>query len=122
MSGEQTHGYDLVIEFAEQAYQELLSAVVETGGFLLGTILGGRGIHLDPATAFSVTVSFDQPAGATDVVNRPRADAVVDRDCGCGFSDPRSQWTVRRLPAASCGSRRGTFTSSWGGLLLLALP
>ncbi len=73
MSGQQTHGYDLVVEFAEQAYQELLSVVFDTGGFLLGTILGGLGINLDPATPFSVTVSFDQPgglpAGATDVVD-----------------------------------------------------
>lgn len=73
MSGEQTHGYDLVVEFAEQAYQQLLSVVFDTGGFLLGTILGGLGIHLDPATPFSVTVSFDRPGGlppaATDVVD-----------------------------------------------------
>ena len=73
MSGQQTHGYDLVIEFAEQAYQELLSVVFDTGGFLLGTILGGLGIPIDPAAPFSVTVSFDQPgglpAGATDVVD-----------------------------------------------------
>ncbi|OOK77536.1 hypothetical protein BZL29_3948 [Mycobacterium kansasii] len=40
VSGEQTHGYDLVVEFAEQAYQQLLSVVFDTGGFLLGTILG----------------------------------------------------------------------------------
>ena len=73
MSGQLTHGYDLVVEFAEQAYQELLGVVFDTGGFLLGTILGGLGIHLDPATPFLVTVSFDQPAGlpagATDVVD-----------------------------------------------------
>lgn len=73
MSGEQTHGYDLVMEFAEQAYQELLSVVFDTGDFLFGTILGGLGIHLDPASGFSVTVSFDQPgglpAGATDVID-----------------------------------------------------
>jgi hypothetical protein len=73
MSGEQTHGYDLVIEFAEQAYEELLSVVFDTGGFLLSTILGAIGIHIDPAAPFSVTVSFDQPAGlpadATDVVD-----------------------------------------------------
>ncbi|OSC36917.1 hypothetical protein [Mycobacterium decipiens] len=73
MAGEQTHGYDLVVEFAEQAYQQLLSVVFDTGGFLLGTILGGLGIQLDPATPFSVTVAFDRPSGlppaATDVVD-----------------------------------------------------
>ena len=118
MSGQQTHGYDLVIELAEKTYQDILSIMFDTGGFLLGQILGGVGINLDPASLFSVTVSFDQPtglpAGATDVVdirvllgnagslgslrivasvdvdtdtdvirsgaNRPRAEAVVDRD------------------------------------------
>src|ERR1700684_497236 len=73
MSGEQTHGYDLVIEFAEQAYEELLSVVFDTGGFLLSTILGAIGIHIDPAAPLSVTVPSDHPAGlpadATDVVD-----------------------------------------------------
>ena len=73
MSGQQTHGYDLVVEFAEQAYQELLEVLFDTGGFLLGEVLGGLGLNIDPATPFSVTVSFDQPgglpAGATDVVD-----------------------------------------------------
>src|SRR5213076_148710 len=73
MAGDQTHGYDLVLEFAEQAYQELLSVIFDTDGFLFGTILGHLGVHLDPALGFSVTVAFDQvgglPAGATDVVD-----------------------------------------------------
>ena len=51
----------------------MLSIAFDTGGFLLGKILGGLGINLDPASPFSVTVSFDQPtglpAGATDVVD-----------------------------------------------------
>jgi hypothetical protein len=73
MAGDQTHGYDLVLEFAEQAYQELLSVVFDTDGFLFGTILGSLGIDLDPALGFSVTVAFDRPggvpAGATDVID-----------------------------------------------------
>src|SRR4051794_39592728 len=73
MAGEQTHGYDLVLEFAEQAYQELLTIVFDTDGFLFGTILGGLGIHLDPALGFSVTIAFDRPgtvaAAATDVID-----------------------------------------------------
>ena len=72
MSGDQTHGYDLVIQFAEQAYQELLTAFFDADGFL-GTILSSIGIPFDPASGFSVTVAFDQPgglpAGATDVVD-----------------------------------------------------
>lgn len=73
MAGNQTHGYDLVIEFAERAYQDLLSVIFDTGDFLFGTILGGLGINIDPAGGFSVSVSFDRPAGipatATDVVD-----------------------------------------------------
>src|SRR5262249_2310393 len=73
MAGDQTHGYDLVLEFAEHAYQELLSVIFDTDGFLFGTILGHLGINLDPALGFSVTVAFDQPgglpAGATDVID-----------------------------------------------------
>jgi hypothetical protein len=73
MAGDQTHGYDLVLEFAEQAYQELLSVLFDTDGFLFGTILGGLGIDLDPSIGFSVTVAFDRPGGipanATDTVD-----------------------------------------------------
>ncbi len=72
MSGDQTNGYDLVIQFAEHAYQELLTAFFDAEGFL-GTILSSIGIPFDPASGFSVTVAFDQPgglpAGATDVVD-----------------------------------------------------
>src|SRR5689334_1483599 len=73
MAGDQTHGYDLVLEFAEQAYQELLSVLFDTDGFLFGQILGGLGIDLDPSIGFSVTVAFDRPGGipanATDTVD-----------------------------------------------------
>lgn len=73
MAGQATHGYDLVLEFAEQAYQELLEIAFDTGDFLLGKILGSLGIQFDPGQGFSVTVSFDRPAGlpaaATDVID-----------------------------------------------------
>ncbi len=73
MSGTQTAGYDLVMEWAEDAYQRLLSAIFDADDFLLGTILGGLGIPVDLGTPFSVAVSFDRPAGlpasATDVID-----------------------------------------------------
>ena len=73
MSGAQTHGYDLVMEWAEDAYQKLLSGIFDAEDFLLGTILGALGINVDLGTPFSVTVSFDKPAGlpaaATDVID-----------------------------------------------------
>jgi hypothetical protein len=73
VAGQQTHGYDLVIEFAEQAYQELLTIFFDSGGFLLSQILGSLGIHVDPNAGFSVTVSFDRPGGipstASDVID-----------------------------------------------------
>ena len=73
MSGAQTHGYDLVMEWAEDAYQKLLSAFFDAEDFLLATILGALGINVTVGTPFSVTVSFDKPAGlpaaATDVID-----------------------------------------------------
>ena len=73
MSGTQTAGYDLVMEWAEDAYQRLLGAIFDANDFLLGTILGGLGIPVDLGTPFSVAVSFDRPAGlpasATDVID-----------------------------------------------------
>jgi hypothetical protein len=73
MSGEQTHGYDLVWEWAEQAYAGLLSAFFDDNGFLLDQILGALNIQLPAGSPFSVTVAFDKPGGlpaaATDVVD-----------------------------------------------------
>ena len=73
MSGDQTHAYDLVWEWAEDAYEGLLSVFFDTNGFLLDQVLGGLNIHLPGGTGFKVTVSFDKPAGlpaaATDVVD-----------------------------------------------------
>lgn len=66
MSGTETHGYDLVIEYTEQALQEILDAVFEGG--LLSSILGPLGILT--GDAFDLTVSLDQPtAGVMDVIS-----------------------------------------------------
>jgi hypothetical protein len=56
MSGDQTHAYDLVWEWAEDAYERLLSVFFDTNGFLLDQILGGLNIHLPGGTGFKVTV------------------------------------------------------------------
>ena len=58
MSGAQTHGYDLVMEWAEDAYQRLLSAFFDAEDFLLSTILAALGINVTVGTPFSVTVSY----------------------------------------------------------------
>jgi hypothetical protein len=60
MPGDETHGYDLVIEFAEQAYQEILTAVFDTDDFLSGEILDPIGADEDDG--FRVGVLFDRPS------------------------------------------------------------
>lgn len=73
MSGTQTAGYDLVLEWAEDAYEKLLTNIFDADDLLLGAILGPLGISIDLGTPFSVTVAFDKPAGlpasATDVID-----------------------------------------------------
>ena len=72
MAGTQTHGYDLVIEFAEQAVQDIVSAFFDADG-LLSDLLSGIGAPASVANAFTVIVAFDRP---TDV---PSSDPdVVD--------------------------------------------
>jgi hypothetical protein len=60
--GDETHDYDLVIEFAEQAYQEILTAIFDTDDFLSDEILDPIGADEDDG--FRVNVLFDRP---TDV-------------------------------------------------------
>jgi hypothetical protein len=57
--GDETHGYDLVIEFAEQAYQEILTAIFDTDDFLSNGLLDPIGA--DDADGFRVSVLFDRP-------------------------------------------------------------
>jgi hypothetical protein len=74
MPGDETHGYDLVVEFAEQAYRDILSAIFDSGGWLLDQILGPLGIDAGNG-AFRVDVLFDRPtdagvpAAARDVID-----------------------------------------------------
>lgn len=60
MPGDETHGYDLVIEFAEQAYQEILTAIFDTDDFLSNEVLDPIGA--DDDDGFRVSVLFDRPA------------------------------------------------------------
>lgn len=62
MGGTETHGYDLAIEFAEQACQDIVSAFFDSGG-LLSDLLDGIGVPSGVADAFSVVLSFDRPSG-----------------------------------------------------------
>ncbi len=73
MPGDETHGFDLAIEFAEQAYQEILSAIFDSEDFLSSKLLDP--IHADDTDGFRVNVLFDRPtdagfpAGAQDPVD-----------------------------------------------------
>lgn len=62
MGGTETHGYDLVIEFAEQACQDIVSAFFDSGG-VLSDLLDGIGAPSGIADAFSVVLAFDRPSG-----------------------------------------------------------
>jgi hypothetical protein len=72
MSGDATHGYDVVVEFSEQAIHDVVAAFFDSDGWLLGHILQPLGIG--GAGVFSVDVSFDRPsdpevpATATDII------------------------------------------------------
>ena len=74
MAGDATHGFDLVIEFAEQLFRDLLGVVFDTDGFL-ADILGGIGVPASVANTFQVEVAMDAPvgialpAGATDFLD-----------------------------------------------------
>jgi hypothetical protein len=59
MPGDETHGYDLVIEFAEQAYQELLTAIFDSADFLTNALLDP--LHIDDTDGFRVSMLFDRP-------------------------------------------------------------
>lgn len=69
MPGEATHGYDLVIEFAEQAYQEILTAIFDTDDFLAGEILDPIGADTDDG--FRVGILFDRPADVPGTAQDP---------------------------------------------------
>src|SRR3954471_16428912 len=62
MAGAETHRYDLVIEFAESAVQEIVSAFFDKDG-LLSDLLSGIGAPSSVADAFNVIVAFDRPSG-----------------------------------------------------------
>ncbi len=74
MPGTETHGFDMVMEFAENAYQDLFAVIFDTDGFL-EKILAQLGINVDLASPFSVDVLLDRPsdpgipAGASDVID-----------------------------------------------------
>ena len=74
MPGTETHGFDMVMEFAENAYRDLLGVIFDTDAFL-EKILAMLGINVDLASAFSVDVFLDRPsdpgipAGASDLID-----------------------------------------------------
>jgi hypothetical protein len=74
LPGSQLNNYDLVIEFSEQAFSDLLSAFFDTIqpiGNILHNISGG----IVPGLAFALTVSFDVP---TDIPLPPGTIDTLD--------------------------------------------
>ncbi|MBK8954088.1 MAG: hypothetical protein IPM34_00840 [Saprospiraceae bacterium] len=57
MAGNQTHGYDMVIEVSSQSLQNLLSAVFDNDGFLEGLLPSSLGNLL----GFEVALDFNRP-------------------------------------------------------------
>ncbi len=62
MAGTETHGYDLAIEFAEQACRDIVSAFFDSDG-VLSDLLNGIGAPSGVADAFTVVLGFDRPSG-----------------------------------------------------------
>lgn len=70
MAGQQSAGFDLVMEFSETPLQELLGVFFDTSDFLC-TLLNLLAI---PCEGFNVSVSLDRPAGS--VLTAAQTDAV----------------------------------------------
>ncbi|MGZ8758763.1 MAG: hypothetical protein ACXWXC_12595, partial [Aeromicrobium sp.] len=87
MAGDETHGFDLVIELAERAVRDLLQTIFDNQ--LLAQILDALpGVDADEADVFSLDLRFDRPtdvtipASATDTVDI----SVLLGDAGTGGS------------------------------------
>jgi hypothetical protein len=74
MPGTETHGYDLVMEFSEQAYADLLGVFFDDTGLLVDAINALPGVELE-SSAFTVAILLDRPGDvslpgdATDVID-----------------------------------------------------
>lgn len=65
MPGDATHGFDMVIEFAEQAIQRVVSGVFDASGLFtaLGSVLDAiPGVDVS-SDGFRSTINFDRPTG-----------------------------------------------------------
>lgn len=65
MPGNMTHGYDMVIEFAEQAIQKVVSAVLDGSSLFtgLGAVLDAiPGVQIS-SDGFRSSINFDRPSG-----------------------------------------------------------
>jgi hypothetical protein len=79
MTGSQLNGFDLVIEFSEQAYKDILSGIFDSGTFLcdlFNSLITRLGLPPMPCpSVFTADISFDVPhdislpAGTSDVVD-----------------------------------------------------
>ncbi|MBK9109519.1 MAG: hypothetical protein IPM92_14380 [Saprospiraceae bacterium] len=81
MAGNQTHGYDMVIEVSSQSLQNLLSAVFDNDGFLASLLPSSLGNLL----GFGVSLSFDRPAGVPASITNP-IQLLIDLNLALGLS------------------------------------
>lgn len=82
MPGNETHGYDLVMEFSEQAYSDLLGVFFDDTGLLVDAINALPGVELE-SSAFTVAILLDRPG---DVSLPGDATDVIDIRIGLGES------------------------------------
>ena len=106
MAGDETHGYDLVIEFAEHAIQDLLQTIFDNG--LLAAILDALpGVGSDAADVFTIDVRFDRP---TDV-SIPASARLTPSTSAC-CSETREMAGACASSSASTSTTAATTTTS----------
>ena len=99
MPGNQLNNYDLVIEFSEQAYNDVLGVLFDTGGFicnLFSDLTNFLAIPPLPCPIPKVSVSFDVP---TDITLPAGIEDIVDVTVDLLFADTLSSMGTLRFVA-----------------------
>jgi hypothetical protein len=150
VAGNETHGYDLAIEFAERAIQDLLQAVFDNG-FLAAVLDALPGVNSDSVDVFTINLRFDRPtdvsipASAADTIDltvllgdagkrghmRIVVGVDVDRSgdsdaIGLNFADKLFfsdvEVSIAGFPVPGLNSPFRTFLKGFGRLDLLPIP
>jgi len=80
MPGDATHGFDMVIEFAEQAIQRVVSGVLDASGLFtaLGSVLDAiPGVNVS-SDGFRSSINFDRPTGISFPAGAQPVDIRLD--------------------------------------------